>query len=365
MTYDVGFVGYGLMGKAHANALARLPMFFPDAPATNRRIIAGRDEDALARAAERYGFDRTTTEWRDVIDEVDVLYNLTPNDLHPEPSIAALEAGVHVLCEKPLASTLDAAEEMVAAAANSAAQAACAFNYRYVPAVTLMKRLVEEGALGEIRHFRGTYLQDFQADPEDSWIWRNDADVAGYGRVGDVGAHTIDLARWLVGDVERVAGTLSRFVEERPHPDDGTPTPVTTDDAYGALLRFESGAQGVIEGSRVATGHKNTNAIEIIGTDGAVRYDVERFNELELRGADDRGFQRISVTEPSDPYMDAWWPAGHGIGWEHSFVHENYEFLTAVDAGEGYEPGFADAYAVQTVVDAIVESHENGSWTTV
>ena len=362
MTYRVGFLGYGLMGKAHANALDRLPMFFPDSPETNRHVLVGRDEDALAAAAERYGFDRTATDWREVIEDVDILYNLTPNHLHADPTIAALEADTHVLCEKPLASNLDDAKRMVDAAASADAVAACAFNYRFVPAIRLIKRLVEDGVIGDIRHFRGFYLQDFQAAEGDEWIWRNDVETAGYGRVGDVGAHTIDLARWLVGDVSSVSGTLSRFVEDRPHPDDGEPTPVTTDDAYAALLEFESGTQGVVEGSRVATGHQNTNVVELIGTDGAVRYDVERFNELELKREGDRGFQRINVTNPDDPYMSAWWPAGHGIGWEHTFVHENYEFLTSVETGDSYAPDFDDALAVQRVVDAVVESDDRGTW---
>ena len=365
MTYDIGFIGYGLMGEAHANALARLPMFFPDAPETNRHVIAGRDEDALAAAARRFGFDRTTTDWHEVISDVDVLYNLTPNHLHPEPSIEALDNDTHVFCEKPLAATLPEAERMVEAAESSDALAGCAFNYRYVPALAYIKELVDEGVFGKIRHFRGQYLQDFQADSADPWIWRNDADIAGYGRVGDVGAHTLDLARWLVGDIERVAGTLTRFVEERPDPETGDPRSVTTDDAYGALLDFTSGAQGVIEGSRVATGHKNTNALELIGSNGAVRYDIERFNEIELKREGDRGFQRISITDPSDPYMDAWWPAGHGISWEHTFVHENYEFLLRIEEGSSYTPDFSDAYAVQEIVDAVVESDERGTWVTV
>jgi len=361
MTYDVGFIGYGLMGKAHANALARLPMFFPETPETNRRIVAGRDTDALSRTVDRYGFDEFTTDWHEVVETVDVVYNLTPNDHHADPSIEALETGTHVLCEKPLAATLDDAEQMVEAANASDAQAGCAFNYRYLPAVAHIEQLVSDGVIGDVRHFRGTYLQDFQADTTDEWIWRNDADVAGYGRVGDVGAHTIDLARWLVGDVERVAGTLSRFVDERPDPETGSRKSVTTDDAYGALLEFESGAQGVIEGSRVATGHKNTNRIELIGTKGAIRYDVERLNEFELKRENDRGFQTISATDPSDPYVDAWWPPGHGIGWEHSFVHENYEFLSRLSENT-YTPDFSDAYRVQTVIEAIVDSNERGTW---
>ncbi len=365
MTYDVGFIGYGMMGKAHANALARLPMFFPDAPATNRKLICGRDEAALADAADRFGFDETTTDWRDVVESVDVLYNLGPNNLHAEPCIEALEQDTHVLCEKPLAATLDDAARMVEAAERSGAVAGCAFNYRYVPALAHIKNLVADGVIGDVRHFRGQYLQDFQADADEPWMWRNDADVAGYGRVGDVGAHTLDLARWLVGDVDRVSGILSRFVDERPDPETGESRPVTTEDAYGALLAFENGAQGVIEGSRVASGHKNTNAVELIGSKGAVRFDVERFNEFELKREDDRGFQRVLVTANSDPYMDAWWPDGHTIGWEHTLVHENYEFLSRIDDGSAYAPDFRDAYAVQEVVDAIVESDDAGTWVSV
>jgi predicted dehydrogenase len=365
MTYDVGFLGYGMMGKAHANALARLPMFFPDAPATNRHVIAGRDEAALAEAADRYGFDRTTTDWREAVDTVDVLYVLTPNHLHADPTVAALEAGVHVLCEKPLARTLEEANRMVDAAEASDAVAGCAFNYRFVPAIRRIKGLVDDDVLGELRHFRGEFLQQFQADPDGPFLWRNDADIAGHGWIGDAGSHTIDLARWLVGDVERVAGMLTQFVDERPHPDTGEPTPVTTTDAYGALLEFESGVQGVVEGSRVATGHENTNTIELIGSKGTVRYEIERFNEIELRREDDEGFQTISVTGPGYPYMDHWWPAGHGIDWEHSLVHENYEFLRHVDGGQRYAPDFGDAYAVQEVVDAVAESADRGAWVTV
>lgn len=358
MTLDIGFLGYGLMGKAHANALARLPMFFPDAPRTNRTIIAGRNEEALKFAADRLGFDQTTTDWRKAVDEIDVLYNLAPPNLHLEPSVAALEAGVHVLCEKPLAATVEDAEQMTQTARESDAIAGCAYNYRYVPALQLAKRIVEAGEIGDVRYFRGQYLQDWQAEPDDPWIWRNDAEVAGPGSVADQGSHTLDLARWLVDDIASVSGRLATVIDERPDGSGDERLPVTTDDLFTVLLDFESEVHGIVEGSRVATGHKNTNAIELIGSKGAVSFDCERLNELQVQFEDDRGFQTVHVTGEGDPYTDAWWPPGHGIGWEHTFVHENYEFLAAIDGGGSFEPGFDAALQTQRVVHAIQQSDE-------
>jgi len=220
----IGMLGYRFMGRAHSNALARLPMFFPEAPEIERHTLIGRNEDALAEAADQFGFAHTATDWEDVIEEVDVFYNLGPNHLHAEPSIAALEAGTAVLCEKPLAPTLEAAEAMAAAAADADVPAGCAFNYRFLPAIQYAKRLIESGELGEIRHVRGRYLQDWLVDPEAEWAWRMDADLAGSGALGDLGAHTVDLARFLVGDqvggIERVSGHLETFVDERPVYDD-------------------------------------------------------------------------------------------------------------------------------------------------
>ncbi|MFB6131761.1 MAG: Gfo/Idh/MocA family protein [Salinigranum sp.] len=369
MTYKVGFVGYRFMSRAHANALARLPMFFPEAPATERFAIVGRTEDELEAAADRLGFERTATDWREIVDEVDVLYNLTPNAVHPEPSIAALERGVHVMCEKPLAPTLEAAESMARAAAESDAVAATAFNYRFVPAVRYARTLIESGELGEIRQVRGRYLQDWLVDPEAPWSWRNAAEVAGSGALGDLGAHTIDLTRYLVGDrvggFDRVSGQLRTFVDERPVPDTGERRPVTVDDAFTAQVAFESGAIGTYEASRVATGRKNDHTIEIDGSDGAVRFSLERLNELEVKRADARGFETVLVTDPEDPYYDHWWPPGHVIGWEHTFVHENYEFLSSIAEGTTYRPNFEDGLAVQRVLDAIERSDEAGAWVDV
>ncbi|MFA9416778.1 Gfo/Idh/MocA family protein [Natrinema sp. HArc-T2] len=378
MTLEVGVLGYGFMGKAHANAMARLSMFFPDAPAIDRSVLIGRHESALADAADRLGFDSTATDWRDVVDDVDVFYNLGPNHVHREPSVAALEAGTPVFCEKPLAPTLEDAEAMAEAAreAGDDVPAGCAFNYRFVPAIQYAKELLEAGDFGEIHHVRGRYLQDWLVDPEAPWSWRNDAELAGSGALGDLGAHTVDLLRFLVGsddlagEIERVSGHLQTFVDERPTEDtvdeaDPETRPVTVDDAYSAQLAFANGAMGTLEASRFATGHKNDHTIEIHGSEGSLRFSLERLNELEVLRDGDRGYETILVTDEDDPYIDHWWPPGHVIGWEHLFVHENYEFLSAVADGRVYEPNFADGLAAQRVLAAIEESDERGEWVTL
>jgi predicted dehydrogenase len=362
---QIGVLGYRFMGKAHANAFARLPMFFEDTPELNRDVLVGRDEDALADAADRLGFDRTATDWRDVVEDVDVFYNLGPNHVHADPSIAALDAGTPVFCEKPLAPTLEEAERMGEAASNSGVPAGVAFNYRFVPAIQYAKNLIEAGELGEIHHFRGRYLQDWLVDPEEPWSWRNDAEMAGSGALGDLGAHTVDLARFLVGDIAEVSGHLRTFVDERPvEGEDGT-RPVTVDDAYSTQVAFEDGTMGTLEASRFANGHKNDHTIEIQGSKGSLRFSLERLNELEVLLEDSRGYETILVTDPEDPYVDHWWPPGHVIGWEHTFVHENYEFLSAVADGDGYEPSFAAGVAVQRVLDAIERSDDAREWVSV
>ncbi len=366
---SVGVLGYRFMGEAHANAMARLPMFFPDAPEVHRDVLVGRDESALAEAATRLGFDRFATDWESVVEDVDVFYNLGPNHLHPEPSIAALESGTPVLCEKPLAPTLDDAERMADAADDAHVQTACAFNYRFVPAIRYAKRLLDAGEVGEIHHVRGRYLQDWLVDPDEPWSWRNDADMAGSGALGDLGSHTIDLARFLVSDqvggIERVSGHLRTFVGERPVEDDEGTRTVTVDDAYSAQAEFETGAMGTFEASRFATGHKNDHTIEIHGSRGSLRFSLERLNELEVLREDGRGYETVLVTDEDDPYVDRWWPPGHVLGWEHTFVHENFEFLSAVAEGRPFEPDFSAGLAVQRVLNAIVESDGRGEWVSV
>ncbi len=366
MTLEIGVLGYRFIGRAHANALARLPMFFPDAPAVERSVLVGRDEQALEAAADRLGFDAVETDWEQAIEAVDVFYNLGPNHVHAEPSIAALEAGVPVFCEKPLAPTLETAEEMASAAREADVPAGCAFNYRFVPAVRYAKRLLEAGELGEIHQVRGTYLQDWLVDPDAPWSWRNDKELAGSGALGDLGSHTVDLLRFLVGtpelagEIEQVSGHLQTFVEERPV--DGETRPVTVDDAYTAQLAFEHGAIGTLEASRFATGHKNDHTIVIHGSDGSLRFSLERLNELEVCVGGQRGYETVLVTNPEDPYLDHWWPPGHVLGWEHTFIHENYEFLRAVADGSEFEPNFEDGIAAQRILAAIEASDERGAW---
>ena len=367
---SVGILGYRFMGKAHANALARLPMFFPDAPEVEREVIVGRDEEALANAADQLGFQRYATDWEDVVDEVDVFYNLGPNNVHAEPSIAALEADTHVFCEKPLAHTLEDAERMRDAARDSDATAGIAFNYRFIPAVRYAKNLIDSGELGEIHHVRGTYLQDWLVDPEAPWSWRNSKEIAGSGALGDLGAHTIDLSRFLVGDtagdLTRLSGHLQTFVDERPVSGDSDETrEVTVDDTYTAQAEFENGAVATFEASRFANGAKNDHSIEINGSKGSLTFSLERLNELELLTEGDRGFQTINVTDPEDPYIDHWWPPGHVIGWEHTFVHENYEFLSAAAASESHSPSFEDGYRVQELLAAVEASDDTGEWVEV
>jgi predicted dehydrogenase len=378
VTLSVGFIGYRFIGRAHANALARLPMFFPDAPTTERDVLVGRDEEALAEAVDQLGFERYATDWADVVEEMDVLYNLAPNNLHAEPSIAALEAGTHVFCEKPLAHTPEAAEEMADAAADSDATAGVAFNYRFVPAVQHAKQLIEDGFVGEVHHVRANYLQDWLVDPSAPWSWRNSEAVAGSGALGDLGAHSIDLAQFLIDDeITRLSGQLKTFVDERPLPgEDGggldaegvenvETRPVTVDDAFTAQVEFENGAIGTFEASRFANGHKNGKTIEINGSEGSIRFDLERLNELEVFDGGSRGFETVLVTDPDDPYIDHWWPPGHVVGWEHTFVHENYEFLSAAAAGEAHSPDFQTGLDVQYLLEAIERSHEGGEWVAV
>ncbi len=363
MALDVGVLGYRFMGKAHSNAMARLPMFFPEAPEINREVLVGRDEEALSEAAGRLGFARTTTDPSEAIESVDVFYNLGPNFVHPEYSIEALEAGVPVFCEKPLAPTLEEAEEMTEAYRAADVPAGCAFNYRFVPAIRYAKNLIESGELGEIYHVRGRYLQDWLVDPEAPWAWRLDEELAGAGALGDLGAHTIDLARFLVGEqageISEISGQLQTFVDERPT-EDGETREVTVDDAYLATAEFEGGAVGSFEATRNANGRKNDHTIEIEGSKGCLKFSLERLNELEYKREGSRGFETILVTDGDDPYIDHWWPPGHVIGWEHTFVHENYEFLSAVAEGGEFAPSFEDGLATQRVLSAIQESDASG-----
>ena len=359
-TIGVGMLGYGFMGRAHTNALRKIGYMTWPPPADIELVaIAGRNQAAVTEAGRRFGFERAVTDWRELIADpgIQLFDNLGPNSLHAEPTIAAARAGKHVVCEKPLARTADEAYEVWQAVAQTGVKHLCAFNYRFVPAVRLARQIIEAGELGEIRHFRGSYLQDWLADPDAPASWRTDRDQAGSGALGDLGTHVIDQARYLVGEITATSGRLSTFVDQRGG------TPVTVDDAFEAVVEFENQAVGTIEASRFAPGRKNALSWEINGSRGSLAFELERLNELQIStGA--TGFTRRLVTEADDPFWSFWWPDGHVIGWEHSFVHELHHMLCAIVNDEPIAPHgatFEDGYRACEVADAITRSDASGA----
>ncbi|HYH25119.1 MAG TPA: Gfo/Idh/MocA family oxidoreductase [Blastococcus sp.] len=371
----VGLIGYAFMGAAHSHAWRTAPRFF-DLPLEPRlAVLAGRDQAAVTDAAGRLGWAATETDWRRVVerDDVDVVDICTPGDTHAEIAIAALEAGKHVLCEKPLANSVAEAEAMAEAAARAATagvRSMVGFTYRRVPAIGLARQLVSEGRIGEIRHVRAQYLQDWIADPEAPMSWRLEKDKAGSGALGDIGAHIVDLTQHITGQaITGVSGMLQTFVGERPLASAGGALSgvggtgvgqVTVDDAAAFLARFDGGAFGVFEATRFATGRKNAIRIEINGSAGSLAFDFEDMNVLHFLDATDpaatAGFRRIVVTEPDHPYLAAWWPPGHGLGYEHGFTHQVVDLLTAIAQGEDPTPSFADGLQVQRVLAAVERS---------
>jgi len=376
-------VGYGFMGAAHSQGWRVAPRFF-DLPAQpSMDVLVGRNASAVADAAEKWGWRESLTDWRDLVarDDIDVIDIVTPGDSHAEIAIAALDAGKHVLCEKPLANTVDEAERMADAAARAAQRGVFAmvgFTYRRVPAATLARDLVASGRIGEIRQVRASYLQDWLADAESPMTWRLDKSLAGSGALGDIGAHAIDLAQYITGDrLESVSGTLRTIVSDRPllaesHGLSGTASvergTVTVDDVALFTGRFDGGALGSFEASRMSTGRKNALRIEVAGSLGAVSFDLEDLNALgyydRAAPADRQGFTRVQVTEPEHPYISAWWPAGHLLGYEHGFTHQARDFVEAIVAGRQPKPSFADGLHVQQVLTAVERSAATGSaWT--
>ncbi|WP_285250621.1 Gfo/Idh/MocA family oxidoreductase [Pseudarthrobacter sp. fls2-241-R2A-168] len=359
----VAMIGYAFMGKAHSNAWRNVASYF-DVPAFEQKVLVGRDAAAVAEAAAKYGWQETATDWRTVIDrdDIHIVDICAPGWMHAEIAIAALEAGKHVLLEKPLANTLAEAEAITAAAQAARAkgvQSMVGFNYRRVPALALAKELVGEGRLGAIRQVRAAYLQDWLADETAPMTWRLKKETAGSGALGDIASHAIDQVLFLLGDrVTEVSGRLQTFVDRRPGAE-GLED-VTVDDAAWATLQLASGAIASVEASRVATGRKNSLQIEIYGDKGALRFDLENLNELQFLDATaparEQGFRRIVVTEPEHPYVDAWWPQGHIIGWEHTFTHEVRDLLLAIDGGTPPSPSFEDGLEVQRILAAVEES---------
>jgi predicted dehydrogenase len=354
----VGMLGYAFMGKAHSNAFRKIAYMTWPPPLRPRLVaIAGRNEEAVSAAAERYGYERWTTDWRDLVSDpgITLFDNGGPNSLHAEPTIAAAEAGKHVVCEKPLGRTADESFDIWQRVAATGVKHLCAFNYRFVPAVRLAREMIDAGELGEIRHFRGRYLQDWGDDPSLD-TWRFQPDEAGSGALGDLGAHVVDLARFLVGEISSVSALVKTFLPGRQ-----------VDDAIEAATEFENGAVGTIESTRLALGRRNAFQWEINGSKASLAFDMERLNELQVFRADGdraRGFKNVLVSEPDHPFWEHWWPPGHIIGWGETFVHELHHLLKAIaEDGEvgPYGATFEDGYRAAEVCDAIVRSNERGA----
>ena len=377
----VGMVGYSFMGRAHSLAWNTVASVF-DVPLRPRlAAICGRDKAAAEAAAGRLGWAAAETDWRALIarDDVQLVDIAAPGDLHAPIATAALAASKHVLCEKPLANTLAEAEAMKAAADaayDGGARAMVGFNYRRLPALALARRLVEQGRIGSLRHFRAVYLQDWLADPDAPMTWRMRAERAGSGALGDLGAHIVDLARYLTGDeITGVSAISATFVRERPWAGgpgaEGRRTgTVTVDDAVVFTGRLASGALASFEATRYATGRKNGLRVELNGSAGSLAFDLERLNELEFFDAGEdsgtSGFRRVLVTDGSHPYLSGWWPPGHTLGWEHTFTHQARDLLTAIADGAQPLPSFGDGLAAQRVLDAVARSAASGnSWETV
>lgn len=386
----VAMIGYAFMGAAHSQGWRTAHHAFDLPAAPEMAVLCGRTPTATEQAAARLGWSSWVTDWHEVLerDDVDVVDICTPGDSHAEIAIAALAAGKHVLCEKPLANSVAEAQEMVAAAERAASRgvwSAVGFNYRRVPALALARNLVAEGRLGTLHHIRADYLQDWIVDPEFPLLWRLQKDRAGSGALGDIGAHIVDLAHFLTGQtLTGVSGHLATFVDRRPLPapegdasggglrgsgGDGYGD-VTVDDAAVFFGRTDGGALATFEATRFANGRKNAVRIELNGSRGSLAFDFEQMNELHVYDgtvpAADAGFRRILATEPDHPYVGAWWPPGHGLGYEHTFVHEIADFVRDVSTGRQPTPTFADGLLVQRVLDAVERSSaDEGRWTPV
>ncbi|WDZ63719.1 Gfo/Idh/MocA family oxidoreductase [Paenibacillus polymyxa] len=381
----IGMVGYKFMGKAHSNAYRSLPMFFPDAPLQpEMSVICGRNAQGVQAAARQYGWTESVTDWRDLVkrNDIDLIDINAPSNAHKEIVVEAALHGKHLFCEKPLALSLADSRDMLQVAEQAGVRHMVGFNYRFSPAVQLAKQLVESGRLGKIYHFRAFFLQDWILDPSFPLVWRLQKEVAGSGSHGDLGAHLIDLARFLVGEFHEVIGMSETFIKQRPlalemsglsskrSAEANAPMgEVTVDDATLFLARFTGGALGSFEATRFAAGHRSTNSFEINGSLGSVRFDFERMNELEVYFTQDeedvQGFRRVLATDPAHKYSEAWWPAGHTIGFEHTFTHEMLEMLSAISEGRQPSPNFRDGVACQAVLEAVERSIEERRWVSI
>ena len=368
----VGMIGYSFMGAVHSHAWRTVGRVFDLGVDVDMRVICGRNDEAVTAAAAKYGWQSAETDWRAVIarDDIDIIDVCTPGSSHEEIAVAALNAGKHVICEKPLANTVAEAERMAAAAQASSGKSMVAFNYRRVPALAYARELVQQGRLGRIFHVRAVYLQDWIIDPEFPLVWRLVKEEAGSGALGDLGAHIVDAAQFVTGSqITNVSGELRTFIDERPlvgetHLLEATKSAergkVTVDDAALFLANFDNGAVGTFEATRFASGRKNGMAIEVNGEKASLRFEFESMNELWVHDhtvdGKDAGFRRVMVTESDHPYVEGWWPPGHVLGYDHTFTHEFRDFVLDVVNGRAPEPSFADGLYVQRVLDAVERS---------
>jgi predicted dehydrogenase len=364
----VGMLGYAFMGKAHTNAYKKIPYMMYPPPAVPKLVaVCGRNEAAVAEAARRYGYEGYYTDWRKMLenDRITLFDNGGPNDAHAEPCIAAARAGKHILCEKPLARTAAEAKTMLDAVTKAGVKHQVAFNYRFVPAIRQAYDLIHAGKLGRIYHFRAVYLQEWIMPHYGTpMIWRLEKKRAGSGALGDLGAHIIDLGRFLVGEMKSVSAMTRTFIAERPLGDGKATGTVDVDDAFVAAVEFQNGAIGTLEASRFAAGRKNYQVLEINGEKGSIRFNLERMNEMEVFWVGDepketQGFHEVLVSEGYHPFWSNWWPHGHIIGWEHSFIHELTHLLDCIVNKKDVAPlaaTFEDGYRNAVICDAILES---------
>lgn len=365
---NIGIVGTRFMGKAHSNGYQRLPYFFEPKSNIIMHTACGRDEDQLKQFASTYGWQNRETSWETLVHDeaIDLIDIATPNHLHAPIALAAIAAGKNVLCEKPMALSTKEARQMYDAAESAGVVHMMIFNYRFVPALALAKRMIEEGQLGKIHHFNAVYYQDWLIDPEFPITWRHDVKKTGSGAHGDMNAHIIDLARFLVGEFEAVTGLQEVFIKERPLTSGEGVGKVSADDATLFMARFRNGAVGSFNATRFANGFKNHLRLEIFGSEGSLTFNLERMNELNFFSGNDpkdrQGFRNILVTESEHPYIDAWWPPGHIIGWEHSFIHQFSKLMDGIAEKKQVAPNFYDGLRCQEVLDAVTDSAEQGKW---
>jgi predicted dehydrogenase len=373
-------IGYGFMGAAHSVGWRQAPHVFDLPEAVEMAVIVGRNPDAVADAAAKWGWAESATDWREVIarDDIDIVDIVTPGDSHAEIAIAALEAGKHVLCEKPLANTVEEAEAMTDAAFRASSRGVrsmVGFTYRRVPAVTFLRDLIAQGVVGRIAHVRAAYRQDWLVDPEMPLAWRLQKEHAGSGALGDIGAHIIDMTQFVTGSsVDAVSGVVDTIVKRRPLQGSGSGLSGTAGEGFGEVTvddiaiftgRLSTGALVSFEASRFATGRKNDLSIEVSGDKGALRFDLEDLNTLWFYDRTAplvaQGFTRILVTEAQHPYVAAWWPAGHMLGYEHGFSHQVVDLVTAIAEGTDPHPSFDEGLSVQRVLAAVEKSAANDS----